>query len=692
MKVVLQDGIKDCGVCSLLSVIRYYGGDISKENLRELTNTNKSGVSAYDLVEAAKKIGLEATGVYGDLLKIEKNNLPCLAHVLINKSYKHFVVIYDIDLKKDKVLLMDPARGKVTVSISKFRLMSTKNFIFLRKVKELPSYNRSKIIKSLLKNFIIKEKKFIILIFILTCIFFLLQIITAFHFKYLLDFAINYHVTKPIFIISSYLLILYIFKELSNLFRDILLAKILSKLDLDVTMVTYKQVLLLPYMYYKSRTTGEVISRLKDLNTIKSFFANVCYSIFSGTIGLIMFSFILFRLHVKLSLIIIIICGILLLLQIMFNSYKKKNIKLLCFWRDKVNSYLVESINNASDIKSSHLEKRNVDIFKLKYQKFLKSNYKKMINDESFMFLKNIIHSLLITIIFCYGSYLVVKKEMSLGELLIYQNIFNYFLLFFNDLFIIFSSYHEFKVAFDRVNDLFTIREDNFIGSCYYTLCNVEGDIKFTNLNYSMNKKIFNNLSLKIKDKEHILLVGSSGVGKSTLVKILMRYIVVPYGMVSINGMDINHYHLDAIRRNVTYVSNEDSLFTDTLSNNILLGRDVSDSEFTKVLEITEVKEIINKKDEGINTLVEEGGFNFSSGEIQRIILARALIKKSSIYIFDEAFSQIDISKTRVILKNILDYLQDKTVIVISHRNNFYKLFKRVIEIKDGKASEKSKL
>ena len=149
MKVVLQDGIKDCGICCLLSVIRFYDGDVSKEYLREITNTNKSGVSAYDLIEGAKSIGFDAVGVKGDLSKIEKNNLPCLAHVIVNKSYKHFVVIYDIDFKRNKVLIMDPAKGKVILNMSEFKLMSSMNYIFLKPVKTLPVFNKSKIIRKI---------------------------------------------------------------------------------------------------------------------------------------------------------------------------------------------------------------------------------------------------------------------------------------------------------------------------------------------------------------------------------------------------------------------------------------------------------------------------------------------------------------------------------------------------------------
>ena len=113
IKVVLQDGIKDCGICSLLSIIRYYGGDVSKEYLREITNTTKDGVSFYMLIDAAKSLGFEAIGMSGDLDDINVNNLPCIAHFIVNKNYKHFVVIYNIDFKNKYITIMDPAKGKI---------------------------------------------------------------------------------------------------------------------------------------------------------------------------------------------------------------------------------------------------------------------------------------------------------------------------------------------------------------------------------------------------------------------------------------------------------------------------------------------------------------------------------------------------------------------------------------------------
>lgn len=689
MKIVLQDGIKDCGICCLLSVIRYYGGDISKEVLRQITNTDRSGVSAYNLIEGARKIGFEATGMKGDLSKIEKNNLPCLAHLVVNKSYKHFVVIYDIDLDNNKVLVMDPAKGRRSLTVGEFRLMSSMNFIFLKPIKALPIFNKMKIIKKTVLDFIKSKKILIWLVMFLSLCYFLFQILTAFHLKYILEFSINYKLSGVLVFLSIYLIILYFFKEFSNFLRNILLMKILSTLDFNMTFVTFKQILLLPYLYFKNRTTGEVISRLKDLNTIKNFLGQICCFVISDFLGTFIFGFIMFYLNKKLFIFIIFICLFSFGMQILFNKLKMRKLKIVNSYNDRVDSYLIEAITNIETIKGSHLEKRFSDIFKIKYQKFLEKNYSMNLILEWQLFFKNFINNFLMTVIFGVGGYLVIKNKMSLGELFIYQNIFNYFLFSFNNLLNVEGLYHEYRLAIERVEDLFMIRRENFNGGYSYSLYRLTGDIIFKNLNYNVSLKcLFKDINFSIKYKDKVLLVGESGTGKSTLVKMLMKYIEVPFGFISINNIDINHYHLDNLRNNITYVGNSDTLFTDTFYNNIVLNGNVLEENFEKIVKITKVDEIV--KDDGLKyrKVIEEDGFNLSTGERQRVILARALIRKSDIYIFDEAFSQIDLNKTEEILNDVLKYLEDKTVIVISHRNNFYKLFNRVLKLENSQIHE----
>ena len=264
VKVVLQDGMKDCGVCCLLSIIRFYGGEVPKEKLRELTNTTKEGVSLYNLLEAAEKMGFTSQGVSATLEDIEDTNLPCIAHIETNKR-KHFVVIYKIRTKKKEVVLMDPAKGKKTISFAEYHLLSTNHYLLLKPKKTIPIMKKKNVIYHQLKKEYQENKKIFLFIIFLTINCFLLNIITSFHFKYLLEYAINYHVTDNILPICLFLLGAYLFRNSMNSLRNLLLNKWSCLFTLEITTSTYRQILLLPYLYFKNRTTGEVLSRFQDL-------------------------------------------------------------------------------------------------------------------------------------------------------------------------------------------------------------------------------------------------------------------------------------------------------------------------------------------------------------------------------------------------------------------------------------------
>lgn len=684
MKVVLQDGIKDCGVCCLLSIIKHYGGNVSKEYLRDLTNTTKNGVTAYNIIETAKKLGFDSYALCGDLEEIDANNLPVIAHVIINKSYKHFIVIYKIDFLNEKVLVMNPAKGKEILSFSEFKLESSSNYIFLKPIKKLPTFQEKKIIRNTIIKYILKNKQLLIYLIILTIFFFILNLLSAFHFKYLLDYVINYNISKNALIISITVLIIYILKEIISYLRDIIILKYSEMFDEVVTIKIYKQIILLPYLYYKNRTTGEVISRIKDLGVIKGFIIEVITSISTSLLSIIIFFIVLFNINSKLTYLSIFQFILLLLLNFIFkNKIKDKTIKYYK-QEEKVNSYLVESLSSVDAIKGMHIEKRTIDKFLLKYKKYLESVYSLSITNEANKSLKNIINSIFIVLLLHLGTILVIDNKINLSEFIIYQSINNFYLSSFYSFISIINEYPKYKASLERIEDIFNIKEEVFDSSNYYTNYNLNGDILYKNLSYSYNsKKLFNNINFKIKYKDKIFLYGPSGTGKSTFVKLLMRYIEIPFGYISINNIDINHYHLDILRNNITYVSQQEYLFNDTLYNNITLGREIDKNEIEKVVKMLYLNEVGS-----LNRMVEENGFNFSGGERQRIILARSVLKKSSIYIFDEALSQIDVVKERDILINIFKYLKDKTIIVISHRFDNKDLFERIIRIEKGSIYE----
>ena len=687
MKIVLQDGVKDCGICSLLSIVRFYGGDVSKEYLRELTNTTKNGVSAFDLIEGAKKLGFDAIGVSGDIKNIDVNNLPCLGHILTNKSYKHFVTIYKIDFNKEKVIVMDPAVGRRVLSFNEFKIISTNNYIFLKPIKKIPLIKPRKVIKKEIIKYLKNNKLQSGVLGGLTLLYFILNILVAFHFKYLIQFSIQFNTTSNIFLVSIIVLFFYIFKYLFEILRNIFLDKVLLILDSIITLKTLKQIFYLPYLYYKNRTTGEVITKIKDLSVVKSFIGKLLCILFTDIITIIIFGLLLLKINKFITVIIFLIFIVFLLVTFIRNNKKRKLLKNVNYIEEKTNSFLIESLNNVDTIKGCHLEKLLYDKFSLKYKTLLNYNYKYSLYENITMYLNNNIMSIFYVFIYSYGVYYVIKGKMIITDLYLYQTFVNYVLSSLNRIIGVINEWSNYLVSINRVEDLFVIKEENFINSYYYYGYNLKGNIIFNNLCYKIgNRFLFNNLSCNISFGEKILLCGESGCGKSSLMKILMRYLYVPYGMCRISNIDINHYHLENIRSNITYVSNNEFLFTDTLYNNIVFNREVNEDEFLNVVRICCIDFV---RDNNYKIMVEENGVNFSNGERQRIILARSLLKKSSIYIFDEALSQIDIDKEKIIIKNIFSYLKDKTVIVISHRFYNRKLFDRVLRIEHGKIYEK---
>ena len=693
MKVVLQDGFKDCGICCLLSIIRFYGGDVSKEYLRELTNTTKDGVSLYNLLYASIKLGFDSSGVMGTINEINVNNLPCIAHINVNKSIQHFIVVYKINKEKKQITIMDPAKGKKVISFSEFNLLTSKNFLFLTPKKKLPILKKKNMVYRIIRRLLLENKKIIFTISTLTINYFIINIIISFHFKYLLEYSINYNVSNNIFLISIIIGTIYIFKNTIQFLRSILLNKWNSLFDISINENTYKQILLLPYQYFKNRTTGEIIARFKDLNIVKDYLTTLFCTTSTDLISILIFSVIMFKYNKMLLLIINIHVIIIILYTLRVNRQKKKKINIIKKKEDIINSYLIQGISNVDTIKGSHLEKRIIDKFTLNYKAFQEMiyNYNHILEQESLI--KSLISDSIYIFVYGLGSLLVIKEKINLNNLIIYQSIIGFYLKSFINVINVISIRGTYKISLDRVEELYMLEREEFKNNYFYLPYIMDGTITIKNLNYQIGtKKLFNELTLTINYGEKILLSGESGCGKSTLVKMIMRYIDVTYNTIKISDIDINHYHLQNIRSNITYVTSNEYLFNDTLRNNICLYKEYSEEEIIKICNICLVSDIYKNKENFLDIIIEENGFDLSSGERQRIILARSLMKKTSIYIFDEALSQIDINREKKILESIFEYLKEKTIIIISHRFNNKKLFDRILKLEKGQIYENKKL
>ena len=214
----------------------------------------------------------------------------------------------------------------------------------------------------------------------------------------------------------------------------------------------------------------------------------------------------------------------------------------------------------------------------------------------------------------------------------------------------------------------------------------IDGNINIRNLSFTYNNKIniLNNINLDINKSKKVLLLGKSGSGKSTLLKLLYRYYDVPRNSIFINNYDILDYNLLDIRKNIAYISQNEFIFTGSVRDNIILDRDISESEFLLVCKLTYVSDIVKDNPLSYDMPLEENGVNISGGQRQRIILARTILKKSKIIMIDEGLNEIDVSLERKILKNMFMYLNNCIFIIISHRIDNLDLYNQVIRLDNG--------
>lgn len=660
--LVIQEDYKDCGPACLAMIIKHYKGNVNINHLKDLCKTNKNGTNAYNLIEASKKCGFNAYGIKCKVEEFNKNIiLPCIAHVVIDNSYTHYVVIYKVD---NKIHIKDPIGKIKKYSFEEFNKIYSNILIIL-----YPKYNilyeKDVSIYSFIKEVIKISKSQLVYLILLSFIITIFSIMATFYFQYMID---NIFTDKNklilIFIIFS---IIYLFKLISNYIRNKILILIDQKIDLYLTCDTFRRIIQLPYPYFHNHTTGEIVSKITDLKSVKEVIGNIAVSLFIDLPLTIIALIILYTISPKLTLIAIIMFVLYTFLIILFKKPYEENIFDLKNTDSLTTSYMVEGISNFETIKGNNMEDKIN--FKMEQNYVALSN--KMVNLQRLYniqsFIKDLINDGGFLIIILIGSILTMNNELSVGKLISYNTLLTYFLTPILKVIDLDSNLKEAKTAIKRVLNLTYENKNNGVYEK-----NISGDIKINNLSFSYDEEVLKNINLNIKEGNKVLIIGNSGGGKSTLLKILKHYYEIKRGQVIIGNIDINDYK----NNDIVYISQNEKLFTDTIYNNI-----GNSDNFSEISRICLLEEVVKDFKLGYNTLIEEDCFNISGGQKQRIILARAINNNFNILLIDEGLNQLDINNERRILKNLFNYYKNKTIIVVSHRLDNMDLYDQVVEI-----------
>ncbi len=675
--ITRQEDVKDCGGACISSIVKYFDGYIPMEIIKQDTLTNKEGTTAFHMVKALRKYGFDVDGYKIENILDEKIVLPAIAHLILPNNFHHFVVIYKIDKKHKTILLMDPAKGYKTLSIKEFLNLWSKVIIIMKPKHKIARYQKPKSLVNLFLNLFVENKKLLLVILLISIFFIILSLLSSFYIKLVLN-NLNSHFLKIIILFFLITILKSGFEYIRNNYQN----KLNTDTDEKVISSFLNHLFFLPLEYVKNKTTGEIITRIRELNNIKNLFSKIFINSFLDFFLTISAMFLIYKINSKVFLILCLIILIYFILSLVFGSKLRKNMESLIDDETNFNSYLVENIDGLETIKNNNQVNTCLKKTNDKFLKYLNNNYlfNKILNRQEF--LKNILSEIGVFIIITSSLYYIYLGKMNTLDLITLNALLAYALEPLKSIISLVPEFYYLKTSFNKINEFLTISKENLDDGLKEFK---NGDIRIKNMSYSYNcyNYILKDFDLIIKEGEKIMLKGASGSGKSTICKLIYGYYKPNKGSIQISNKSLANYSINTIRNNISYLSQKEKIFNDTIKNNIIFNRKVQEEWYEKILQVCRVNEILKSKPFGDNTMIEDNGFNLSGGEIQRIVLARTLLQNGNILILDEALSEVESYQEDLIIKDILNLFKNKTIIYVTHRDK-EKMFDRSILIKQS--------
>lgn len=296
-----------------------------------------------------------------------------------------------------------------------------------------------------------------------------------------------------------------------------------------------------------------------------------------------------------------------------------------------------------------------------------------------------------IALVMAYGNHLILSGQMTAGS---FASFVTSLLLLYKPTKTLGNTLTNLQgvfVAMSRVFELFDLKPQIHSPANPVKLNGLNSSIDFKNVNfeYEQDTPVLKDFSLHVNKGETIALVGNSGGGKSTVVSLLPRFYDVTSGEIDFDGVDIRNFNLDELRQNISFVFQDNFLFSGTIKENILMGNEhATEEEIKKVVAMAHLDEFAHSLENGLDTFVGERGTTLSGGQRQRVAIARAMLKDAPIVILDEATSALDNKSEAIVQKALDNLIQNKTVFVIAHRLSTIKNADRIAVVDEGKLAE----
>jgi ATP-binding cassette subfamily B protein len=663
-----QQSASDCGAAGLVMIARYWGKRISVNRLREMANVNRDGASLKGLITAAENIGLSTRPVKATLEGLVKQPLPAIAHW----EGKHFVVIWKITAKQ--VIIGDPAIGQLTLSRAEFASKWTGFTLLLQPNQKFRDTKEDK--ASLWQFYRLLEPHWFVLleIFVASLFIQIFGLITPIFTQLILDRVIVQGSLTTLWAMGIGALIFAVFRVAITGLRAYLLDHTANRIDTALITGFIRHTLSLPLGYFESRYVGDIISRVGENRKIQRFLSGEALSILLDLLTVFVYVAVMLRYSWQLALISLAIVPPFFLLALISTPFLQRISRDIFQAIAKESSYLIEILTGIRTVKSTATERSTrwhwEDLFSVE----VKKNFSGQIIGNNLQIVSNLIESFATTGLLCFGAYLVIQNQLSIGQLIAFNMLFAQIIEPFQRLTVLWTQFQEVNIAVERINDVLDAKpEENLEELSRQFLPELQGHIRFENVTFryhtDSDRNILENLSFEILPGQTVALVGRSGSGKTTISKLLIGLYPPTDGKVSIDGYDLSTIALSSLRQQVGVVDQDTFLFGSTIRENISLGH--PDRPLESVIEAAKlagIHDFIQSLPMGYETQIGEGGGLLSGGQRQRIAIARSLMGEPRLLILDEATSHLDTESEQIIQNNLQKIRQNRTMVIIAHR------------------------
>ncbi len=696
----------DCGATCLRMVAKHYGKHYSAQTLRERSFITREGVSFMGISDAAESIGMKTLGVKAEFNKLAAEKpFPFIAHW----NQNHFVVVYNIVEKKDpsrsKVIVADPAEGLITYTQGEFiKHWAGTQEEGVRKGMALllepqPGFYEMDDEKTDRKNFSFIFKylkphtKFIVQLILGLILGSLLQLIFPFLTQSIVDFGIANNNLSFIYLVLIAQMILFISRMSVDFIRSWIMLHLSTRINISLISDFLIKLMKLPISFFDTKMMGDLMQRIGDHNRIESFLTGQTLNILFSAVNLLIFSGVLA--FYSLTIFAIFFLGSALYITwIMVFMKRRRELDFKRFQESANNqSNIVQLIQGMQEIKLQNAEKQKrweweriqAKLFKVSLKSLALSQYQQsgsvFINES-----KNI----LITVI---AATSVIKGDISLGMMLAIQYIIGQLNSPIEQFITFIHSLQDAKISMERLGEIHNREdEENIEIPKINTLPERRSiDLKKVSFRYEKpaGKLVLNELSLNIPENKITAIVGTSGSGKTTMVKMMLGFYEPDDGEITIGDNPFGNFSQSWWRSQVGAVMQDGFIFNDTIARNIAVGEENIDTvRLLEAVKVANIREFVESLPLSYNTKIGSEGHGLSQGQKQRLLIARAVYKDPQFIFFDEATNALDANNEKVIMENLERFFKGRTVVVVAHRLSTVKNADQIVVLEHGNIVE----